>query len=281
MGAVQGFDRLLNSVAARSALASTSFQQPLMCSFILMLAGNAAAMWRLGKREHDLDAEHWPGLSSYIRNLRGAGQFDDFVVDCAIDMLAHGGSPLVWTTGCAGAGAGAGSGGAADEVGDEFVAGDDTELLARDARPSGCASIPAATADEGGEAGGMTDADMAVLKAQLHGVKQHKARRAFFRSDIGRRFRSYNSVRFKHSMERVSRGFCAVCSRTENLEEGADGREVGSTCTDANPRPRKRVRRVGYKATRACTLCGVRLCTVSARHERKCFAQWHDASFAV
>lgn len=91
IASIDGLDIAEISPPAQGVMASKSFQQPLMCSLLLMLVGNALSLWRLAKREHDL--QDWPGLPTYIRHLRDVGHVLDFMATCAEQLLVNGGKP--------------------------------------------------------------------------------------------------------------------------------------------------------------------------------------------
>lgn len=242
MGAIDGFDRVANTAGAQLVMASSSFQMPLMCSLLLMLTGNALSLWRLGKRECDLD-EAWPCASKYVRRLREAGTFNDFIVDCAIDLLLHHGNPP-----------------------------------ARAARAAGAAD------EAEGIGTSMTNADMRVLEVKLASLKQYKQRRAWFRSEDGKRFRTYKSAQFPHLQKpSAKRGVCVLCSKAVAVppDEDPDDDEAKA---DGNPRPAKRpriVREGAHKSRFECSECHVRLCRASKRHPRTCFHDWHTANVTI
>ena len=127
----------------------------------------------------------------------------------------------------------------------------------------------------------MKDADMVDLAAQLRGLKQYAARRAWFRSDKGASFRMYCSPTLKHEAVRTSRGICVHCSKTTAVVDVVPGADAG-TAAGTKPRAVKKRRLnqggTGYKSLFKCSLCGVRLCRKSGRHNRNCWDEWHDGA---
>ena len=172
-----GFDRFATSVRVQIAQQSNSYQQPLMFSMLLKCIGNCLACWRLAAREHDLEAASWPGLPLYTRFLRASITSEMFVVNLASGLLAHRGkAPLPIRTTVGGPGSDAAAAG---------VGGDDT------------------------------DESIGKLKAKLDTIKQGKARRVWFASEHGKRFRSYRSHAFSHAAAHSSKPmWCHYCSRT-------------------------------------------------------------------
>ena len=89
---VDSLQWLLESEYYKRTVASTSFQQPLMCSLLLLCVGNCVAHYRLAVTRGDLDEEAWPSLPVYMRHLRDFVPSQDIVLRIAMELLEAGGS---------------------------------------------------------------------------------------------------------------------------------------------------------------------------------------------
>lgn len=175
MGGVDGFDRLLGTVYCKQVVASKSFQQPLMCSLLLLCVGNCVAHYRLAQTRADLDEDAWPSLPTYIRHLRDSVSYENFLAQLAMELLETGGH-------------------------------------VPDARP---VAPPPATAAPQGAGAGIDDAAVDGMAATLGHITHSVRRRQWFMSREGSAFRSYLSPRHPHTVvAHTKRRFCVVCTKT-------------------------------------------------------------------
>lgn len=252
MGAVDGFDGVAAGVFDSPTWRIHSYQQPLMFSLVLMCVRNCLACWRLANLKEELGEDAWPGLAIYIRHLRDSTSFNRFVLEMAAGVLQHKGFPPDVH---AAAAANAGGTGVRDESTDT----DDTVGILQ-VGTTVVLPPPAAT---------NAWLTRRVVQVALDACKQSQARRAWFRGEHGKRFRSYCSAAFPHFPVRGDqKRWCVMCSRTISVQDGGEG--------TAGVRRNKR-RRVGRQTKFYCGTCGVGLCHPSsdATVDRTCFNQWH------
>jgi len=142
-------------------------------------------------------------------------------------------------------------------------------VLERDGHlPSVHAPAAAATVDA---ASAHADAEFEVLRATLANIRCGSSRRAWFKSEQGKRFRVFSSPKHKHRAVPLTRQKWCAFSKTEFAADAGDQPTYEA-------RKRKR-RRVGHRAMYRCAMCGVNLCQPTTRNGmRDCFAAWHQSN---
>lgn len=143
-----------------SAMSSKTYELPLMCSMLLLCAGNSFALWRLAMREADLEGDAWPGLARYTHRLRDVGSFQNFVLKVALDVIHR-----------------------------------DGHVACPEPAPEPAAAAPGAPK---AVVSVQTDAELEASLATLANYRSAASRRTWFRSEQGRQFRVYSSPKHRH-----------------------------------------------------------------------------------